>query len=255
MNILNALDIVCNLTNNEEYRHRLATGGYYEKIYANMEITEIDEKRVEKLSHMTTLICYHTDMLDYIIDMKLLKFILKLVEPKFAPAIRSNAVHSISMLTYHERLFDELMNSGIIDLLMELCMDPKGDIQVKQFSTLALVHFALSKRSIQLLLDKGIMDLFSALKETENVQIQTNVSWIFLALCNNGITGQQMLYSGITRDMFLVSCNPQFSQIRHLVIAGFAELGRCEIKDEHDTRLSGRTLQDGASDDGLCTND
>ena len=52
-----------------------------------------------------------------------------------------------------------------------------------------------------------------------------------------------MLYSGITRDMFLVSCNPQFSQIRHLVIAGFAELGRCEIKDEQNTRLSGRTLQ------------
>ena len=60
-----------------------------------------------------------------------------------------------------------------------------------------------------------------------DAQIQTNVSWIFLALCNNGITGKQMLTNGITRDMFLVSCNPQFNQIRHLVIAGFAELGRC----------------------------
>ena len=175
--------------------------------------------------------------------MKLLKFILKLVEPKFPPSVRSNAVHSISMLTYHERLFDELISSGVIDYIMELCMDPKGDLQVKQFSTLALVHFALSKRSINILIDKGIMDLFNALKETENVQIQTNVSWIFLALCNNGITGQQMLYSGITRDMFLVSCNPQFSQIRHLVIAGFAELGRCEIKDEQNIKLQGATLQ------------
>lgn len=27
--------------------------------------------------------------------------------------------------------------------------------------------------------------------------------------------------------MFLVSCNPNFQQIRHLVITGFAELGRC----------------------------
>ena len=35
-----------------------------------------------------------------------------------------------------------------------------------------------------------------------------------------------MLDNGITRDMFLVSCNPQFNQLRHLVIAGFAELGR-----------------------------
>ena len=70
------------------------------------------------------------------------------------------------------------------------------------------------------------MTLFNSLGMLDNVQIQTNVSWIFLALCNNGITGKRMLENGITRDMFLVSCNPQFHQIRHLVIAGFAELGR-----------------------------
>ena len=32
-NVLNALDIVCNLTNTEEYRQKLATGGYYKQIY------------------------------------------------------------------------------------------------------------------------------------------------------------------------------------------------------------------------------
>jgi hypothetical protein len=36
----------------------------------------------------------------------------------------------------------------------------------------------------------------------------------------------EMLKQGITRDMFLVSCNPDYQQIRHLVITGFAELGR-----------------------------
>ena len=70
------------------------------------------------------------------------------------------------------------------------------------------------------------MKFFSKLDMIDDQTIQTNVSWIFLALCNNGITGKQMLENGITRDMFLVSCNPQFSQLRHLVIAGFAELGR-----------------------------
>lgn len=55
------------------------------------------------------------------------------------------------------------------------------------------------------------MDLFNSLGVIGDAQIQTNVSWIFLALCNNGITGKQMLINGITRDMFLVSCNPQFS--------------------------------------------
>lgn len=52
-----------------------------------------------------------------------------------------------------------------------------------------------------------------------------------------------MLENGITRDMFLASCNPNFNQIRHLVIAGFAELGRqTEFKSITRKRLSG-TLQ------------
>ena len=52
-----------------------------------------------------------------------------------------------------------------------------------------------------------------------------------------------MLENGITRDMFLASCNPQFHQIRHLVIAGFAELGRStEFKSDSKKRLNG-TLQ------------
>ena len=55
------------------------------------------------------------------------------------------------------------------------------------------------------------MNIFNALSTIDNTQIHTNVAWIFLALCNNGITGKQMLLNGITRDMFLVSCNPQSS--------------------------------------------
>ena len=79
---------------------------------------------------------------------------------------------------------------------------------MKQFSTLALVHFALNKQSINILIEKGVMDLFNSFASIDNGVIQTNVSWIFLALCNNGITGKTMLENGITRDMFLVSCNP-----------------------------------------------
>ena len=129
-------------------------------------------------------------------------------------------------------MFDELIHKGVIDIVMELCRD--NDIQVKQFSTLALVHFALNKHSIAILIEKGVMDLFNSFASIENVVIQTNVSWIFLALCNNGITGRTMLENGITRDMFLVSCNPNYNQIRHLVIAGFAELGRCTDLGQDD---------------------
>ena len=57
-------------------------------------------------------------------------------------------------------MFDELINCGVIDTIMEQGMDSKGDLQVMQYSTLALVHFALSKRSISILIEKNIMGLF-----------------------------------------------------------------------------------------------
>jgi hypothetical protein len=128
-----------------------------------MPIGKVDDKTLEKLSWMTTLICFHPDMIEQIVSLRLLNFIIKLVDNKFPPPVRSNAVLAISLLTYHESLFNELISNGVIDIVMNLCMDHTGDLQVKQFSTLALVHFALSKQSINILIDKGIMDLFNSL--------------------------------------------------------------------------------------------
>lgn len=93
-----------------------------------MRIGSVDDKTLEKLSWMTTLICFHPDMINEIIHLRLLAFIIKLVEPKFPAAIRSNAVLAISLLTYHEQLFDELISNGVIDLVMNLCMDVNGDL-------------------------------------------------------------------------------------------------------------------------------
>ena len=56
--------------------------------------------------------------------------------------------------------------------------------------------------------------------------IQINVSWIFLALCINGIESKEMLKTGITRDMFLIACKPTYETIRQLVITSFAVLGK-----------------------------
>jgi len=141
------------------------------------------------------------------------------------------------LLTYHEAMFQELVDKGVIDLVMELCRD--NDIEVKRFATLALVHFALNKRSINTLVEKNVMDLFNSFGSLNDKVIQTNVSWIFLALCNNGITGKAMLESGITRDMFQVSCNQDYKEVRYLVIAGFAELGRClGLQDPEEKELT-----------------
>ncbi len=45
--------------------------------------------------------------------------------------IRSNAVLALSLLTYHEMMFDELIKRGGIDLVMELCKDSSVEIKVK----------------------------------------------------------------------------------------------------------------------------
>ena len=118
------------------------------QIFESINLEKIEERKLEKVSHLTTIIAFHSDMLQRIIDVKLLPFIIKLVDMKYSVAIRSNAVLAISLLTYHEVLFQELISNNIIDMIMDLCMDVHQEISVKRFSTLALVHFALAKDSI-----------------------------------------------------------------------------------------------------------
>jgi hypothetical protein len=101
-NKLKAFEILCNLIHSPNHRKRLAKQGYFAQVYENLKIGTVDDKTLEKLSWMTTLICFHPDMIEQIIQLKLLSFIIKLVEPNFPAAIRSNAVLAISLLTYHE---------------------------------------------------------------------------------------------------------------------------------------------------------
>ena len=62
-------------------------------------------------------------MFEHILKLNLLKFILKISHEKYESEIRSNAVLAISLLTYNEKLFDEIIDKGVIDLIMELCRD------------------------------------------------------------------------------------------------------------------------------------
>ena len=62
-------------------------------------------------------------MFDHIIKLDLLKFVIDISKDKYKSEIRSNAVLAISMLTYNENLFQELIDKGVIDLIMNLCKD------------------------------------------------------------------------------------------------------------------------------------
>ena len=249
-----AFDIMCNMIQSEKQRARLGQedclGRVFEKLASTSDSKDAQDLNIlKKLSWLATLISFHKDMYHHIKRIGLLQFVIKISGTQFPSQVRSNAVLAISLLTYNENLFDEIINEGVIELVMALCRDKDQEIHVKQYSTLALVHFALNRRSIKILIERGVLNLFDTFSSGSKEQseavsdgaaasdmiIQTNVAWIFLALCTNDITGKQMLQQGITRDMFLVSCNPNFHQIRHLVITGFAELGRCNDNQEKDT--------------------
>lgn len=127
-NKIKAFEILCNLIQSTSHRKKLASMGYFKQVYDTMQVGKVDDKTLEKLSWMTTLICFHPDMIEQIVSLRLLNFIIKLVDNKFPPAVRSNAVLAISLLTYHEQLFNELISNGVIDIVMNLCMDQQGDL-------------------------------------------------------------------------------------------------------------------------------
>ena len=62
-------------------------------------------------------------MFDQIIKIDLLQFVIKISHNSYPSPIRSNAVLAISLLTYNERLFDQIIDQGVIDLIMQLCRD------------------------------------------------------------------------------------------------------------------------------------
>lgn len=84
---------------------------------------------LEKISWMTTLICFYPDMIDQVIELNLLEFIIKLTSATvYRPEVRSNAVLALSLLTYHKQMFNELIKRKVIDIVMHLCKD--SEVQV-----------------------------------------------------------------------------------------------------------------------------
>jgi hypothetical protein len=92
------------------------------------EELDIKFKILEKISWMTTIISFYPDMIQEIIKLDLLDFIILISSKKFSTKIRANAVLALSLLTYHDAIFNELLDKKVIDLVMELCKDPYDNI-------------------------------------------------------------------------------------------------------------------------------
>ena len=112
---------------NDEYRAKIRDQTYIRQIYESLNLDKIEERKLEKVSHLTTLVAYHGDMLQRIIEVRLLPFILKLMDAKYSVTVRSNAVLAVSFLTDHPVLYKELLTMNVIDTIMGLCMDAKQE--------------------------------------------------------------------------------------------------------------------------------
>jgi len=109
------------LVNHKKFRAKLKDEGYFSKVFTHFKyITQgksLDDKEskvLEKLSWLATLLCFYQDMIEEIERLKLLDFILEISKEAYKPQIRSNAVLALSLLTYHEAMFENLLNKGVI---------------------------------------------------------------------------------------------------------------------------------------------
>jgi len=130
INRLNAFEVISNMIQSDKQRHALAKDDYLKALFEKMleivekeeaELNPTDLRTLEKLSWLITLISYHEDMFDHIINLGVLKLVISLSDNKFPPVVRSNAVLAISLLTYNDKLFDEIIDKKVIELIMKIC--------------------------------------------------------------------------------------------------------------------------------------
>jgi hypothetical protein len=76
-NRLKAFEILANLVHSEEWRTKLSNEGYLKRVFDEFS-QKGDRYTLDKLSWMTTLICFYPDMIDEIIRSNLLSFIIKM---------------------------------------------------------------------------------------------------------------------------------------------------------------------------------
>lgn len=62
-NKLKSFEILCNLIHSEEQRQKLAKDNYFSKVFDTFNLSKIDNRTLEKLSWMATLICFYPDMI------------------------------------------------------------------------------------------------------------------------------------------------------------------------------------------------
>jgi hypothetical protein len=63
LNKMNALETLSNLIHSEEHRLKLANDEYFKRVFDTFT-PRTDNRTLEKISQMITLICFYPDMID-----------------------------------------------------------------------------------------------------------------------------------------------------------------------------------------------
>jgi len=120
---------------------------------------------LEKFVWISSLMAYyHKDFYSEILDLNILKSVLRLTSDNYSLDVRQNAIMAICLFTLDDKMYDQMLKNNVIEVILELCMDPNQDPVIKEFSILTVVHFALNKQSVGELIDKGVMKLFDTFK-------------------------------------------------------------------------------------------
>ena len=75
---MNTWDGICSLTQDEGYRRELREEGIYKLVFMDMRDHLMKTKtlqEIDRISWMTTLICFYEDMVDLILDYDILELI------------------------------------------------------------------------------------------------------------------------------------------------------------------------------------
>lgn len=185
----------------------------------------MDLRSLEQLSNLALTMAKYPDMHDMVEKLDLLSFIFKICGKEFSMQIRINGLVSIWLLTYNQSIFQQLLGRQVLDMLIGFVKAKDTEFEVKEVSMQTLIHFALDSEAINTLIEKDIITVYESMEVIVNEKLShdilTNLAWLFLTLSMNGIQGLAFLDHGVTRDMFLLACEPNNEQIRSIVNAGF----------------------------------
>ena len=144
----------------------------------------------------------------------MLDFMLNWIDTTKEHVVKSNVMLAFGLLTDWKEMAPYLVDWGIIDAVFRLCHSNNPNeptpAETKENAYLALAQFGLRHDLISTFAEKPVVEVFANFFLLRNENIQTNVCWLFVALCNGLFSGRQLLLWGAIPSMLRACCEPSY---------------------------------------------